>query len=146
MGLRDIHFFFEETDFSLKRRQTLREWLKDCCNNEARKPGLINYIFCSDEYLLNINKQYLDHHYYTDIITFDQSDRPGFVYADLFISVDRAKDHAHDFEVSFANEIHRLMVHGLLHLLGYDDKTSADKQLMTEKEDYYLSLLAKRIK
>ncbi len=146
MGLRDIHFFFEETDFNLKRRQTLREWLRDCCINEARKPGFINYIFCSDEYLLNINKQYLDHHYYTDIITFDQSDRPVFVDADIFISVDRAKDQANDFEVSFNEEIHRLMIHGLLHLLGYDDKSSADKQLMTEKEDYYLSLLAEKIK
>ena len=101
--------------------------------------GDINYIFCSDNYLHQINFQYLDHDTFTDIITFDQSDKDQ-IEGDIFISIDRVHENANERNISFVNELHRVMIHGILHLLGYNDKTPKEKQLMREKEDECLSL------
>lgn len=106
---------------------------------EGFKLNELTYIFCSDNYLLNINRQYLDHDTYTDIITFDNSEGNNIVTSDIFISIERIRENAVNFNVPEITELHRVIIHGVLHLLGYKDKTPADKQKMTEKEDYYLS-------
>src|SRR6185312_7511210 len=99
----------------------------------------LNYIFCSDSYLLQINQQYLDHDTYTDIVTFDNSDIAKTITGDIFISIDRIRENASKFGVTEANEVHRVIIHGALHLLGYKDKSPADKKKMTLKEDFYLN-------
>ena len=101
----------------------------------------INYIFCSDEYLLNVNQEHLQHDYYTDIITFDLSDVKGQIVADIFISVDRVRENSLDAKTTFDNEMHRVLVHGLLHLIGYNDKTESEQSVMRSKENYYISAL-----
>jgi rRNA maturation RNase YbeY len=98
----------------------------------------INIIFCSDDYLLEINKQYLQHDYYTDIITFDYKDN-NLISSDIFISVDRLKDNAQTLQISFDSELKRIIIHGLLHLCGYEDDTTEKRSNMSLKEDYYLS-------
>jgi rRNA maturation RNase YbeY len=106
---------------------------------EKKKTGDISFIFCSDEYLLGINQQYLEHDYYTDIITFD--DVSGeLISGDIFISVDRVRENAEIYGQSFSDELHRIIIHGVLHLLGYKDKEPDQKEIMTGKEDYYLSV------
>jgi probable rRNA maturation factor len=99
----------------------------------------ISVIFCSDEYLRQINKQFLDHDYYTDIITFDYNDE--LIHSDMYISIDRVKENAIEFNASFQEEIYRVLIHGMLHLVGYEDSTSADKEEMRQKEDFYLSTI-----
>lgn len=141
MSARDILFFQEDISFKLKHLTKIRAWLITVAKNESHQLASINYIFCSDDYLLEINQQYLNHADYTDIITFDNSDRNGFIVGDIFISIDRALENAADLGLSLEQEVRRLLVHGLLHLMGYKDKSKQEKTLMTEKEDYYLSLL-----
>ncbi len=132
-----IEFFTEDTSYDLNKEDEVIQWLKDII--EAEKKGLdaITYIFCSDDYLLSINETYLKHDDYTDIITFPYNADP--IEGDVFISVERAKENAAKFNVSETEEIHRLLVHGLLHLLGYDDKSPDSKKKMTELEDHYLA-------
>jgi rRNA maturation RNase YbeY len=120
-------------------RNKIKSWIKTVIHTEKQKPGAINYIFCSDEYLLKVNREYLDHDYFTDIITFDYVAN-GVVSGDIFISVDRVADNAKQFGVTFDNELRRVLVHGVLHLLGYPDKKNEEKKRMTEKEDFYLSI------
>lgn len=103
--------------------------------------GSINFIFCSDKYLLQLNQKYLNHNTYTDIITFDNSDSQHEISGDLYISVERVRENSKQFSGSFVIELQRVMIHGILHLLGYNDKSSKDKETMRNKEDYYLSLL-----
>lgn len=110
---------------------------------EQHQAGDINYIFCSDEYLMNINVEYLNHHALTDIITFDTSETDDIISGDIYISVDRIKDNAAAFETNRDDELHRVLVHGILHLVGYGDKTRKQKSQMREKEDAYLSLRQK---
>lgn len=105
--------------------------------------GQINVIFCSDQYLLQLNKGYLKHDYFTDILTFDLSEGAGPLEGDLFISIPRIRENAKLLKVDFSQELHRVIVHGVLHLMGYSDKKSADKARMREKEDAYLSLRKK---
>ncbi|MGZ3836667.1 MAG: rRNA maturation RNase YbeY, partial [Mucilaginibacter sp.] len=100
----------------------------------------LNYIFCSDQYLLQINQQYLDHDTYTDIVTFDNSDIAKVIVGDIFISIDRIRENAAKFNTGEVNELHRVIIHGALHLLGYTDKKADSKKTMTAKEDHYLSL------
>ena len=119
----------------------IRAWIQDCIIREKLQAGIINFIFCDDAYLLPINKSYLHHDTLTDTITFDYSDKMDKVQGDVFISVERARDNARKYNVAIGNEIHRLIIHGVLHLSGYDDKNPEDKSLMSKKEDYYLSLL-----
>jgi len=134
-----ISFFEEDISFKLKNKAHVRNWITDTIRNEGFKLKELTYIFCSDNYLLQINQQYLDHDTFTDIITFDNSEDKGIVASDIFISIDRIRENAAKFNVSEATELHRVIIHGVLHLLGYKDKSASDKQKMTEKEDFYLN-------
>lgn len=134
-----INFFFEETDEFDVSGLNVEKNIETVLANENRTLGEVNYIFCSDEYLLNINKQYLNHDYYTDVISFDYSE-DGIISGDIFISVDTVKDNAKEYEVEFKKELARVMVHGVLHFIGYKDKTDEDAKLMRQKENQYLPL------
>ncbi|WDF55429.1 rRNA maturation RNase YbeY [Mucilaginibacter sp. KACC 22063] len=133
-----INFFQEDVNFKLSGKLKLKQWIKDTIAAEGYKLDELNYIFCSDEYLLGINQQYLDHDTYTDIITFDNSETPKLITGDIFISIERIRENAEKFSVSVNRELQRVVIHGALHLLGYKDKKPAEKKLMTEKEDFYL--------
>jgi rRNA maturation RNase YbeY len=133
-----IHFFNEETTFKPNKLTVLRNWINDTITKEKHQLEELNFIICSDNYLLKINKEYLNHDTYTDIITFDNSVQPKEIAGDIFISIDRVKENAKSFKINTQNELCRVMIHGVLHLLGYKDKTKKDKDLMTEKEDLYL--------
>ena len=140
MALRDISFFNEDVDYKIKDKQKLRQWIASTVANEGGgRVGELNFILCSDAYLLEINKKYLDHDTYTDIVTFDSSEKDGVIAGDIFISIDRTKENASKFDVSERDELHRVIIHGVLHLCGYLDKKKEDKALMTEKENEYLS-------
>lgn len=137
----NIQFFSEDTDFTLSKEPEIKAWLLKICSSEKYELENINYIFCTDEYLLDINKRYLNHDYYTDIITFDNSEEAQIILADIFISIDRIKDNASKMKISFEHELFRVLVHGLLHLLGFNDKSDDQKKEMRAKEDTCLSLL-----
>ncbi len=140
MALKDILFFSKETSYVLKQKQKVREWVAGCIQEEGfRRVAELNIILCDDAYLLEINQQYLNHDTYTDIVTFDNSEEEDVIMGDIFISVDRTQENASKFGVTAIDELHRVIIHGVLHLCGYLDKSKADKTLMTEKEDYYLA-------
>ncbi|AWA29286.1 rRNA maturation RNase YbeY [Flavobacterium magnum] len=126
--------FNYETDFKLDNEDRYRSWVSAVVTSENKKGGDINYIFCDDDYLHNINMQYLQHDTLTDIISFDYS-LGNEIHGDIFISVERVRDNAADFSVSFDDELRRVMAHGILHFCGYKDKTNKDEVLMREKED-----------
>lgn len=134
-----IHFFEEDIAYKLKQKTAVRSWITETIQAEGYKLKELTYIFCSDNYLLQINQQYLDHDTYTDIVTFDNSDIAQTITGDIFISIDRIRENAAKFGVSEADELHRVIIHGALHLLGYKDKSPADKKKMTLKEDFYLN-------
>lgn len=134
-----INFFEEDIAYTLKQKTAVRNWVTETIQVEGFKLKELNYIFCSDSYLLQINQQYLDHDTYTDIVTFDNSDIAKTITGDIFISIDRIRENAAKFGVTEANELHRVIIHGALHLLGYKDKSPADKKKMTLKEDFYLN-------
>lgn len=134
-----INFFEEGIGFTLKDKAKVRAWVTDTVIAEGYRLKELNYIFCSDEYLLQINQQYLNHDTLTDIVTFDNSEIPGSITGDIFISIERIRENASKFNVSERDELHRVIIHGALHLLGYTDKSKADKAKMTEKEDFYLT-------
>ena len=134
-----VRYFFEDIKFQYKSRRFNNAWLRCVAEREQCRLGDLNIIFCSDPYLLNINLQYLGHNYYTDIITFDYSEKP-VVSGDLFISVDTVRDNASFYGAGFDEELHRVIVHGLLHLIGYDDHTDAEIAQMRLKENESLSL------
>ena len=133
-----IHFFCEDTVFELVNKSFLKTWLKTCILNERFKLSELNYIFCSDAYLLGLNQTYLSHETFTDVITFDHANKKGQIEADIFISIDRIKENAETYQQTEKDELHRVMIHGILHLFGYQDKTEQDKMRMREKENYYL--------
>ncbi len=133
-----INFFEEDISFKLKNKTAVKQWVKATIEAEGYKLKELNYIFCSDEYLLKINQQYLDHDTYTDIVTFDNSEKEGVTEGDIFISIDRVRENAVKFNSGEVNELHRVIIHGALHLLGYLDKTAEKKKIMTSKEDHYL--------
>lgn len=135
-----VSFFEEDIRYHLRNKNKVKAWLRDAISAEGYKLKELNYIFCSDSYLLQINRQYLDHDTYTDIITFDNSEKQGIIEGDIFISIDRIRENADKFQTGEINELHRVIIHGALHLLGYKDKTPEDKKLMTEKEDHYLGV------
>lgn len=134
-----VSYFFEETDFLFKGRVKNNKWLRLVAESEIRKLGEINIIFCSDNYILDINQRFLSHDYFTDIITFDYCEGDK-LSGDLFISVDSVKENSIQYGTEFNDELNRVMVHGILHLIGYDDHTKAQQKQMRQKEDYYLSL------
>lgn len=135
-----LEFFYEETpDLNLNTEQYLT-WLTTIITKYEMELSHLNYIFCSDEYLLNINIEHLNHDYYTDIITFDLSEEEGIVEGDLFISVDRVKENAVTNNTTFINELNRVVAHGTLHLLGFKDKTEEESADMRKAEELALSL------
>lgn len=135
-----IRFFTEDVYFILKNKNKLRNWIASAINDNNKQIQSINYIFTSDNYLLTINQEYLHHNTLTDIITFDQSSHPDHIEADIFISIERVKENASTQKISFTKELHRIMIHGILHLLGFSDKTSHEKKEMRKKENHYLAL------
>jgi probable rRNA maturation factor len=136
-----INYFTEDISFTLKHKTIIKNWLKETIAAEGYVLQEMNFIFCSDAYLLTMNQQYLNHDTFTDVITFDNSEELKMIVGDIFISIDRISENADKFSREFINELCRVMVHGTLHLLGYKDKGKAAKLQMTEKEDHYLSKL-----
>lgn len=141
-----VHFFNEDVNYVLKNKTVIRSWINDTIIAEGYKLEELNFILCSDTYLLEMNKQYLNHDTYTDVITFDNSDIEETIIGDIFISIERIQENAKTFGSSTINELCRVMVHGTLHLLGYGDKGKAAKTLMTTKEDTYLATLSIPVK
>jgi len=126
--------FNYETEFELPNEDQLSNWLSHVILSENKKEGDINYIFCDDEYLLNLNEQYLDHDTLTDIISFDYT-VGNELHGDIFISIERVRENAQDFNVTFDEELKRVLAHGILHYCGFKDKSEEDEQLMRQKED-----------
>ena len=126
--------------FSLKTETAVTKCVKALVKQELREIGDITFVFCDDNYLHKINLEFLDHDTYTDIITFDYS-AGNEVISEIYISIDRVEENAKKYSQTFENEIHRVMIHGVLHLCGYKDKLAEDKQIMRDKENHYLSLL-----
>jgi probable rRNA maturation factor len=133
-----IIFNVEDIDFELPDTEGVIEWINRVAESELKRIGAVSYIFCSDDYLAEMNVEYLDHDTLTDIITFPYSTAP--IEGDIFISIDRVRDNAKDFNVPFEQELRRVIIHGILHLCGYGDKTDAEAAIMRQKEDAALTL------
>lgn len=136
-----VYFFSEEVKYTVKNKILIRNWINDTIIAEGYQLEELNFILCSDEYLLAMNQQYLKHDTYTDVITFDNSEGLKTILGDIFISIERIQENARQFKTTTQQELCRVMIHGTLHLLGYPDKGKAAKTLMTQKEDQYLALL-----
>ena len=134
-----ISYFFEDTDFIFKGKTLNNRWLRLVAESEIRHIGNISIIFCSDNYILDVNQKYLQHDYFTDIITFDYCEGDK-LSGDLFISVDSVRENSIEYGTEFSEELNRVIVHGVLHLIGYDDYTEEDIAVMRKKENYYLSV------
>lgn len=132
----EIYFHTEDVVIPDIDYQKLKNWIANAISSEGRKYGDLSFIFCSDKYLLRINQEYLNHNYLTDIITFDYSSED--IEGDIFISWERIEENANLFNVEIEEEFRRICIHGILHLLGYNDKSVEDKKIMTSKEDFYL--------
>jgi len=135
-----INFFTEDITYHLKGKTAIKKWLSETVVAEGYTLAELNFIFCSDEYLLRVNQDFLQHDYYTDVITFDNSEELKTILGDIFISIDRVKENAQQNNATTHDELCRIMIHGTLHLLGYRDKTKKAKTEMTTKEDFYLAL------
>ncbi len=134
-----INFFCEDVIFKVPQVRLTKTWLKNIAQQEGFELGDLNYMFCSDDYVLNINRQYLDHDFYTDIITFDNSESGSHIEGDIFVSVERVIENAVGLHQPFETELKRVLAHGLLHLTKYDDFTDEQELLMRQKEDFYLA-------
>ncbi|ODS80331.1 MAG: rRNA maturation RNase YbeY [Cytophagaceae bacterium SCN 52-12] len=135
-----IQFFTEDISHKLVSPVKTKQWIRSIIEAEGFTPGTVNYVLCSDEYLLEMNRQYLEHDYYTDILTFDNSESETEIEGDIFISMERVLENAGNESVSPDVELRRVLAHGVLHLCGYDDHAAEEKATMRKKEDYYLSL------
>lgn len=135
----DIDFHIESIDFRLENEAALKEWILQVIAAEGGRLSFIHYVFCSDEFLHKINLEYLQHDTYTDIITFPY--REDIIESDIFISIDRIKENAEQFGVTFQEELYRVIIHGVLHLLGFGDKTDEEKSIMRSKENQYVALI-----
>ncbi|MBC5994138.1 rRNA maturation RNase YbeY [Pontibacter cellulosilyticus] len=135
-----IEFFSEDVEFELKNPNQVAEWINDIIEQHDQELVNLTFVFCSDDYLHEMNVSYLDHDTLTDIITFDNADEEGIIEGDIFISIDRVQDNAKDLGTTFENELHRVIIHGVLHLLGFKDKTEEQEALMRKQEDSSLSL------
>lgn len=133
-----VQFFSVDVRIPVLPRRKLRDFVEDLFKKEKKKLMGLNYVFCSDEYLLNINRQFLGHDYYTDIITFDISEAKGEIQGEIYISVDRVKDNAKQLDQPNKTEMLRVIFHGALHLCGYKDKTGSQQKRMRKKENYYI--------
>lgn len=138
--MQKIAFHNKDITFTLKQKKKLRKWLLAILDDFSAAPETINYIFCNDKFLLSINKQFLAHDYYTDVITFDYT-VANTISGDIFISIDTVRDNAKSYGDTFQNELHRVMAHGMLHLCGQKDKSKSQRQQMTSLEDKYLKTL-----
>ena len=134
-----ISFQVQDVELILKQKNKIRSWIVEAIKNEGKKIGDITYIFCSDEYLLGMNQQYLQHDDYTDVITFDYTEKER-VSGDIFISVERILDNSTQLNTAIEDELHRVMIHGVMHLCGYKDKKPRERANMTKKENQYLEL------
>ena len=137
--LSEFSFHSEDIIFILKKKPAIISWLSYSIRNENKVSGDISYIFCSDEYLHKINVKHLNHNTLTDIITFDYCEE-NIVNGDLYISIERIRENAQLYNNTIENELHRVMIHGIMHLCGYKDKTPEDQNVMSAKEDFYLNL------
>jgi probable rRNA maturation factor len=135
-----VYFHAEKINYTLKGKRKVRDWVCRVIDIEGRETGEINIIFTSDSFLLEINKQYLDRNYYTDIITFDYGDGK-IVSGDMYLSIERIMENAKELHISIRNELLRVIIHGILHMIGYSDKTKKAKKEMTGKENHYLELM-----
>jgi len=133
-------YYNSETDFTLDNQEQITNWIENTIKEEGYQLEEISYIFCDDTYLLEKNIEYLNHDTLTDIISFDYS-VGKIISGDIFISIERVMENASEFKVNFIDELHRVIIHGILHYCGYKDKTSNEKEVMRNKENYYLSLL-----
>ena len=133
-----ISFSTVETNYNLKNKLKVKNWVKSILETEGKSAGDITYVFCTDEYLLGMNEKYLKHDTLTDIITFDYSEK-GKLSGDIFISIERVKENSVSFNTTLNQELGRVMAHGVLHLSGYKDKNHEDKKMMRSKEDFYLA-------
>lgn len=140
----DISFHNEDISLRLPQIRLTRKWIRSIAYKFNKEIGFVNFIFCSDNYLLDINRTYLHHNYYTDIITFPYKDEP--LESDIYISIDRVRDNARNFKVSFNSELRRVMAHGILHLCGFSDNSEKAQELMREEEDLALESWAKQLK
>ena len=136
-----INFFQEDIQYNLPRKIATKRWLSQIASDEGYQIKTLNYIFCSDEYLHHINKEYLDHDTFTDILTFDYG-MGNEINGEIFISVDRVIENASLYQVTLENELHRVMIHGIFHLCGYKDESDEDRNLMRNKEDEALGQLS----
>lgn len=134
-----IHFYQHAVSLRLGQSTRLKQFIAALFKNEGRSVDKLQYIFCTDEFLLSLNQQFLQHDTYTDIITFDLSESPQKISGEIYISTERVKENAQKFKVAFEKELHRVVFHGALHLCGYKDKTARDRVLMRQKEDQYLN-------
>ena len=134
-----IQFFSEGIFFILKDKASIRKWLTLVIREERKNPWYINFIFCSDDYLFELNKTYLKHETFTDVLTFPYGEDNSIISGDIFISINRVKENAVDFDQDFETELKRVMIHGILHLIGYNDHGKKEKKIMTEREDHYLA-------
>ncbi|MEO9872413.1 rRNA maturation RNase YbeY [Ekhidna sp.] len=139
--MKNIQYFSEGINFQLSHQTEISSWIVKIIQSHGFKLNELNYIFCSDRYLLEINRKHLNHDYYTDIITFDNSDQETVIESDIFISIDRVNENATKQNTNSQKELSRVIIHGVLHLLGFQDKTDEEKKVMREKEDTCLSLL-----
>ncbi|MVM39826.1 rRNA maturation RNase YbeY [Spirosoma sp. HMF3257] len=134
-----IRFFNEDVPYKLPKKQATRQWLKQQVEREGYVIGDLSYMFCSDDHVLQVNRDFLQHDYYTDIITFDMSEDEEKIEGDIFISVERVTDNATQLGVSPEQEMRRVLAHGLLHLCGYGDKTDEEATQMRAKEEEWLT-------
>lgn len=135
--MRELEIFYEDIQPLKLQNKQVKNYINELLNSELKQFGVISIIFCSDNYLLDINVNYLTHNYFTDIITFNYVEG-SVISGDLFISVERVKENAVDYNIPWIKELYRVVFHGVLHLVGYNDKSEEEKKLMREKEDYYL--------
>lgn len=135
-----IEFFSEDVEFLLPDQDKVSEWISAVIQEHGQELENLTFIFCSDDYLHDINVEYLDHDTLTDIITFDNADEEGMIEGDIFISIDRVKDNAASIGTTFTDELHRVIIHGVLHLLGFEDKGDEAQAQMRKQEDSCLSL------
>jgi probable rRNA maturation factor len=139
-----IAFHYMVDPFPLRNRTELKDFIAKLLKREGRRVDHINYIFCSDQEILRVNKQYLDHNFYTDIITFELSGKGDPLVSDIYISIDRVRENAGTYGISFRSELYRVIFHGALHLCGYKDKSRKDVELMRSKEEEYLNMYVPR--